>query len=329
MKRLFFLVIAVALLWSGYWVVGSSGVKSAFENWFEARRAEGWVAEYDDFDITGFPNRFDATWEGLTLADPESGVAWTMPMFQILALSYQPNHVIAAWPHKMRLSAPGEQLTIDSDLLRASLRLNPGTALELEKTVLEGRNLSFSGAQIGSLRELHLAAERTEEATYRIGLTAADLSPPARALQSLVGDQALPETMQQAHLDATVTFDRPWDRTAIEDSRPQPTRIDLADLKMIWGVMEFQAKGQIDLDAQGRATGKMALQAVHWKEMLKIAVASGAVPESAAEAAQKLLGMAANAKGNPNSLDVELTLKEGTVYLGFLPLGPAPLIRLP
>ncbi|WP_375174588.1 DUF2125 domain-containing protein [Pseudooceanicola sp.] len=328
MKRLFFIVIAVALLWSGYWIIGASGVKSGLTAWFDARRAEGWVAEYDDLAVQGYPNRFDATWTNMTLADPDTGIAWTLPRFQLLALSYQPNHVIAAWPSEMQVATPLDKLDITSDRLRASLRLNPGTALELERMVLEGHDIAFSGADTGSLEELHLAAERTGEASYRLGLDGRNLSPPAPLLQAWLGNQALPETLQMARLDATVVFDRPWDITALEDSRPQPVGIDLTNMRAEWGVMELQAKGRVEIDARGRPSGKVSLQAVHWQDLLEIARASGALTDSAAAATRTVLDLAAKSAGNPNSIDVELTFEDGLTYIGFVPIGPAPYIYL-
>lgn len=328
LKRLFFLVVIAALLWSGYWVFGASQAKTALTNWFDLRRSEGWVAEYDNFAVRGFPNRFDATWTDLTLADPDTGVAWTMPQFQLLALSYNPRHVIAAWPRDMQLATPKDKLTVTSDQLRASIRVASGPMMELEKSVLEGRAITFSGAETGSIGALQLAAERLGETTYRIGLDATDLTPPAPMLRDLLGDQALPETVQLAQLDATATFDRPWDITALEISRPQPQQIEISALKAAWGVMEFQATGTLDIDDMGRASGPLSLQAVQWQEMLNIATASGAITEAAAQGARTVLQLAANASGNPNSIDVELTLKDGTAYLGFIPLGPVPLLRL-
>ncbi|WP_169052665.1 DUF2125 domain-containing protein [Pseudooceanicola onchidii] len=329
MKRLFFVVIAAALLWSGYWVYGAQSVRSGVEDWFDLRRDEGWVADYDDFAVRGFPNRFDATWQGLTLADPDTGVAWTMPQFQLLALSYRPRHMIAAWPQRMQLATPTDKLEITSDRLRASLRIGSGPTGELERAVLEGQTIAFTGAESGTLAELHLAAERTAETTYRLGLEARDLSPPAPMLRRTFGDQALPDTVQLARLDATATFDRPWDVTALEVSRPQPTRIDIATLRAEWGVMAFQARGTLDIDtATGRASGTLALQAEEWQQMLEIAQASGAITDTMAQAARGVLQMAANASGNPASIDVEVTLKDGIAYLGFLPIGPFPRIFL-
>jgi len=327
-KRLLIVILVAAGLWSAYWFVGASGTKSALTSWFDQRRAEGWVADYSDFGVRGFPNRFDATWRDLSVADPATGVALDMPIFQILALSYRPNHVIAVGPHEMQIATPQDKFTLTSDQLRASLRLKAGTALELEQAQMEGANLELSGADTGALDQLNLATQRTGDTTYRYGVEATGLTPPVTMLRDLMGDTALPERMESTQLDATVTFDKPWDRSALETARPQPQQIDLANLRAKWGVMELQATGDLTMDELGYASGTLAVQATNWRDMVEIAQQSGALPENAAEMVIGVLGMAAQSSGNPDKLDAEITLRNGQAMLGFIPLGPVPPIRL-
>lgn len=328
MKRLLIVILAVAGLWSAYWFIGASSSRNAFEGWFQQRRTEGWVADYTNFALRGYPNRFDATWKNLAIADPATGVALDMPIFQILALSYRPNHVIAAAPHEMQIATPLAKYTLSSDKLRASLRLQPNTALELERAVLEGVNLALSGAETATLSDLNLAAQRMGDTTYRYGISATGLTLPAPLLRDIFGGAALPERMETAQLDATVTFDKAWDRTAIDTARPQPLKIDLTNLRAKWGVMEFQAKGPLEVNEVGLATGTLAVQATNWQDMLSIARQSGALPENAARLAESFLGMAAKASGNPNKLDAEITLRDGMAFMGFIPLGPVPPLNL-
>ena len=59
MRALLAVILLAAGLWSAYWVIGSRSTLGAFESWFDARRAEGWVAEAGTLGVQGFPNRFD------------------------------------------------------------------------------------------------------------------------------------------------------------------------------------------------------------------------------------------------------------------------------
>ena len=81
MRALLTVIVIAALAWSIYWVVGSTGANTAFKTWFEDRRSEGWVADVSSLETKGFPNRFDTTFSDISLADPETGLAWEAPFF--------------------------------------------------------------------------------------------------------------------------------------------------------------------------------------------------------------------------------------------------------
>jgi hypothetical protein len=140
MKRLLFVIVTAAALYAGYWFIGSNGATAGFERWFEDRRSEGWVAEYDNITTSGFPSRFDTTISDLSLADPETGVAYSAPFLQVFALSYKPEHLIAVWPNEQTISSPFGKAAITSTDMRASLIVKKSASLALEKAnyVTEG-----------------------------------------------------------------------------------------------------------------------------------------------------------------------------------------------
>ncbi|MDG1127521.1 MAG: DUF2125 domain-containing protein, partial [Paracoccaceae bacterium] len=146
MKRLLFLIVISAALWSGYWIYGSSTTRSAFEDWFADRRAEGWVADHAALEVQGFPNRFDVTMTEVALADPETGWAWTAPFFQILALSYKPNHVIAVWPDLQHVATPLGKFDITQAAMQASVVLWPSTDIAPDRIRLVADTLQISAS---------------------------------------------------------------------------------------------------------------------------------------------------------------------------------------
>ena len=62
--------------------------------------------------------------------------------------------------------------------------------------------------------------------------------------------------------------------------------------------------------------------------MLELATASGALPQSLAQTLESGLSLIAQMNGNPQTLDVPLTFRNGRTLLGPIPLGPAPVLRL-
>ena len=329
MKRLFTLLLVLAALWAGYWFVGSTALERGLAGWFEARRADGWVAETSEIRVRGFPSRFDTTLSGLELADPDTGLAWSMPFFQILALSYRPNHVIAVWPHEFTVATPEERLTVLSDRMRGSVVFEPHTGLALDRMTVEMRDVavtSDAGWATG-LTEGSLATEQAAagpENAHRLGVQAGNVLVAEPLKASLDPADALPDRIGTLHLDATVGFDAPWDRRAIEERRPQPTFVDLDDLSAVWGELELRAAGELTIDADGVAEGRITVKAVNWREILGLAVAAGLVPEAISATVENALGILAGLSGPPDTLDAPLTFSDGRISFGPVPLGRAP-----
>lgn len=330
LKRLLIVILVAAAAWSGYWFVGSAGVRAGFEGWFADRRAEGWAADYSDLAVRGFPNRFDTTIDDIVLADPETGWAWEAPFFQLLALSYKPTSVIAVWPHEQSISTPFDKIAVTSQDLRASLTLDAAPRLPLDHATLVGSGLDFAGAERASVGTLRLATQRIEgtEAEYRYGVLAETVSLPAALVDRLSTGIALPGAVKKLELDMTVAYDRPWDMDALEVARPQPVQLDLDLAEAEWGELKLAATGEVEVDAAGLPIGTLSIKAERWRDMLRVAVSAGALPDGVARSAERALGFIANLSGNPNSLNVTLDLRDGGIYLGPVLLGPAPVMRL-
>ncbi|MEM6557967.1 MAG: DUF2125 domain-containing protein, partial [Pseudomonadota bacterium] len=137
--------------------------------------------------------------------------------------------------------------------------------------------------------------------------------------------RVLPETIETLRLDATVAFDKPWDRFAVEDARPQPTRIELSHLSARWGRVTFRAVGEVQVDADGIPEGDITVRAEEWRKILDMAKATGMLPESAFGPLERTLTLMS---GPRDTLDATLTLRGGFVRLGIIPIAPAPRLAL-
>ncbi|GAB4295185.1 MAG: DUF2125 domain-containing protein [Roseovarius sp.] len=326
------IVIAIAG-WSGFWYVGQIGVSREFARWFEARRAAGWVAEVADLHTRGYPLRFDTVLGDLALADPATGLAWEAPRLRIVALSYRPNHVIVQWPSRQLLATPLDKYVLESREMQASLITGADIRLPLERMTLTAAELAVtpqSGDQPLRADALRLAAARqpAAPATYRLGLAADGLSPALDWRVRLDPGGRLPERFDAFRADLTVRFDKPWDRSAIERARPQPRHIDIRLAEARWGRLELQAAGTLDVDDAGLPEGEIALKARNWREIVRMAQASGALGETSAAALEDALSLVAQMAGNPRTLDVTLNFRNGRVRLGPVPLGAAPVLRI-
>ncbi len=320
---LIFLIVAFAI----YWFTTARILTSGTEAWLDQRRAEGWAADAT-VGTTGFPFNFQTRLAELRIADPETNAAAVLPSLDIIVPAFTPNRAAVSLPPSFDLLAPDAKVRVNSDMLSADMHLAARTSLALKTTGIRISNLSAIGPdgwemalEDGTLRiDLADAAN----ATYDVSFAGTHFEP-GRALKAIIDrDNVLPDAFERASLEAAISFDRPWDRMALERARPQPTRFDITLAEAKWGELELKLAGAFDVDANGVPEGKVTVKAVNWRDMIQLGVANGVVPADIAQTAESMLSGLARASGPPNTLDVPLTLSGGFVRFGFIPLGPAP-----
>ncbi len=327
MIRLIVIVLVGALIWMSWWAIGQTAYEKGVSAWIDDRRGEGWVADLETLETKGFPNRFDTTLTELHLADPDTGIAWTTPKVQILSLAYKPHQVIAVLAPSHRFSTPFETLTLSHEDARASLFLKPTTSLALDRArlVIDTLKVTSTRGWDIALTEGRFAAESTGDNSYRLGIEALGLMPTQDTRDLLDPAGLLPEQIENLRLDADLAFDRPWDRFAVEDARPQVTAIDLGDLSARWGNVTFRAAGEVTVDALGTPEGEVTLRAVEWRKLLAMAHSVGWLHESLVGPSETALELLS---GNTDTLDATLVFEGGRTWLGPIPLGPAPILTI-
>lgn len=326
MKRMILAVIVATGLWSGWWAWVAWQTQSSTTAWFDARRAQGWEASYADLALRGFPNRVDRTFTDLTLADPQARVVWTAPFFQLFQLTYKTGHVIAIWPNDQELTIGGTRWQITGEGLRGSF-VTEGGALarsNLEARVLnlnadDGRALALAHPRVAFLQQ------DGDPLLYRLAVTADAVAGPDGG--RVAG--ALPETASALQADVTVRFDRPWTQSEAPVTRPQPRQIDLRLAEYRYGDLRLKLTGALEIDDSGQPQGRLTVRAENWRGLLRAAVEAGQMPQSLADTLAQGLALIAGLGGNPDSIDVPLNFERGQTRLGPIPLGPAPVIRLP
>lgn len=328
MRFLLWTVTLAVLLWSAYWVVAARGLETGLARWMDLRRAEGWVADYATLTVSGYPMRFETAFTDLNLADPGTGLAWSAPRFAFAADSYRPHVITATWPASQQIGTPLERITLTADAMQAVLEFRPDPALAPMQTEyrFEGLNLASTAGWTGSAARAHLSstAVQGQAQVQRIELTAEAMHPPARLVARLDRAGILPAVFERIAVQATLHFDAPWDRRAIEQRRPQITQIEIASLDAKWGDLQLRAAGSLAVDGAGQPEGTLTLRATNWREMLAIARASGQLSEGLADNAERALGYLAGLTGRPETLDIALRFAAGKSWLGPVPIGPAP-----
>jgi hypothetical protein len=327
MRKLLFLLVTLTILWSGYWFVGSSVIRSTATSLIAAQAANGVTAETSSLSVAGFPNRFDLTAEGIRFADPASGIGWDAPFAQVFAMTWKPWHVIAALPPEQTVTLPGQEVTVTSEDLRSSLRARPAASLPLAMAIVESGPLSATSSLgwtfAAEKAVLSLGAAGGTPNGYDIAADIADLAPDPALLKLIAPEGGLAATISEIRLRANAILTAPLDRHAGE-TQPRLATLALTDLAVTWGEVSLTAEGSIAPDDQGLAAGRINFTIANWRRILPILVASGTVRPQLARTAETMLEGLARQTGDPEVLKIPLTLQEGWMSFGPIPLGPAP-----
>lgn len=328
MKKLIWLLLVAVAIYSGYWMVGAKGTETAISAWMSARAQEGWQAEASEVDTHGYPLRFDTDIRDLSLADPRTGVAFSTERLALLSKSHAPTRFTARLAETAVLASPYQRIDIGNEVAEADLFVSPGPNLTLDHAAirLDGLTLSSTLDWGVTLESSELASQRrdADPLTHDITFRANGITPTGGLIERLDPDGLLSDRLEVANMDVSATFDRDWDIHALEGPRPQLTHIDIESVSITWGALSLQTAGSFDVDAKGYPDGEIAIKAVNWREMIELAVGAGAIPQDLRKLALRSGEMLAGLSGRKDTIDATLTLKNGMITMGFIPLGPAP-----
>jgi hypothetical protein len=328
MRFLLILTSAFAVLYGGYWFVGSTAATRALTEALSRAEAGGLDVAYEDIRTRGFPSRFDTTLTGISLADPGRGLGWQAPFVQLFALSYSPTHVIIVWPESQTFDLPRDRVTVQSDRLRASLRTRPVPTLPLREATVEGADLAILSAEGWEVDVAAvLAALRVVPGSplaYEAFAEATGISLPTALLQALGGADVAPAVIERIRLDGRLTLDAPLDRMVRPEAVPRLTALDLRDATLRWGDMSLTGVGALSIDAQGVPEGLITLTVTNWRKVIAVAISAGILDP----AMEPIVTRAANALAQGSErLEAPVRFQNGFMSLGPLPLGPAPRLQ--
>ncbi len=328
MRRMLIAVVVLAALWSGYWFGAARLLERGAEDWFKAQTATGALAGHGGLRVTGFPLRFALDVTRPYLADPVAATGWSAPEARITARAWMPWRVTLNLPEQQLVDLPGQEVTVSSSAISATVAVTPGTTLPLDWTAISGDGLSLLSSQGWSLGIARIVATTqraaTDPLTHEWQAEATSITPDEAFRQRLATQSTLPELIDGLKIDAALSLTAPLDRNAAT-MQPRLTAFKLRDATLTWGDLVLSASGEVKPDPQGFAEGQIDLRLTGWRDLVPVLVAAQLVkPEVAPTVTRALEVMAKN--GTAEVLDMPLVLSEGWMRLGPIPLGPAPLL---
>jgi hypothetical protein len=139
-------------------------------------------------------------------------------------------------------------------------------------------------------------------------------------------DGVLPGIISAANIDATLAFDRAWDRIAVETGNPIIEQIRIRNASVEWGKVNLTGRGTLRVDAQGFAEGKIDLRAENWRELVDLAEDAGVIGSGIAGPLRAGLELMAALSGGGDALKLPLEFEGGETRLGPITIGTAPIL---
>ena len=331
MRLLIRLFVVLAVLWCGWWWLAATLVDRGIADWLEARRADGWDANVQQTDISGFPVQIATRLQNLAVRDPAGGAVTA----DSITLSFP-----AYWPGDVTLTLPDTPVRFDTPVgayfLRtqegvASVNLHPGPALELERLLATAGpwQVNDIGGNLLGAESLRAAFAQKDDApqTYTLLLDATDFAPGDVIRSRLALPPEWPRVFETFTADLDLRFDRPLDRQSLNGTRPQVTAVDIRQIDLMWGDLGFAATGTVGIDEGGVPDGALALRLSNWRQIMEQAELAGAVTPQQRGQAEVILNALANMGGTTETLALDVRFEQGEMFLGPIRLGPAPRLR--
>lgn len=325
MRRWIITLIVLALLWCGWWLLGAFAMERGLMTWLEARRAEGWHAEVTETAVGGFPLSFTADLGGIVMTSPVDAARLEVDALQTRVPSYWPLSLQILFPKTpLRLETPAEQFFLKLTEGRARGAVSLSARLTFAELQSGAWQLNASGGNILSAQDLLATVTQAAASvdTYHITADTTALTPGDVLRQAIALPADWPRPLSTFLVDLTVGL------TSDQGTRSQPRlqSLEVNKVDVAWGPLSLAASGSIAIDASGTPQGTLNLTVKNWREAYEIGKQSGVVKPELHLRYDLLLNGLSNIGGDPSTLDLTLSFRDGQTYLGRIPLGPAPVL---
>lgn len=334
MRKLIIISIILSGLWGGYWFVGSTALETGLKDFLSTKHGTNDPVriEYSDLSVRGFPNRFDTRLTDIVFSDTQNNINWQAPFLQLYALSYKPNHIIAALPHTQTLQLPNQTLQIDSAEIKGSIVFVAQSllkqALEIDRSsfVVRALEITSDTGWKTNIKEANIATRQTPASAlhYDVAISAMTITLPDSLRVLIDPTRQQPTLLDALSLNSTLGFSHPWDLRAGRGATPKVRELTLNNMSVLWGDVHLQASGTLQVDPVGHPVGRLDLIATNWKNLYDLAKSNNTInPDSAITILNGLKVLAEMSEGE-NIIKAPLNFANGQMLLGPLPIGPAP-----
>lgn len=345
-KYLLFLatLIVIALAWTGGWFWIADKLRADIEAFADAQRADGVVLDWMDLRVSGYPIRFDTTFQSPSASwpTPERDIAWTGADTAIRPFVEGPGVVSFRAPgeHLITVSEAGLnlQLVADADDLQGRLSFDNngdvtglrGRAAPLALTIDDGPAVQLAAAAFDWERrngktpsdDIHPdgIGDSLSLILDQIDLAQLPLGPGVT--------QTLGTTIEK--FAGQIDLRGPLEPESISSEnlarwRDAGGTLEVESLTLDWGPLRIAGDGTLTVDQALQPVGAFAARVSGLDLLLDLLEERGQIRSQQAAIARIALAVLTRrpADGGPPEASVPVTIQNQV-----LSIGPVPLIKL-
>ena len=328
-RILIIVVVALSLVWSGYWFLGGRAHRGMVVEQLERAEADGWRISHSGVKLNGFPNRFDTTISELRMESPEGEFVWETPSLQLLTLSYRPNHLIAVLPDKQRFWILGNSVDLTSQGMNASVVVSDPDNLSIERFIFETSQAEFESSTgwKGSVDSALFAVRRSEgdpnevdiAVRFEPSLLNAEAEEPGNAYNKS-------DWLIALAAEASLLASREIGLNMCADGYAEIQSADISEFRLSWKESEIDVAGSLAFDSQGAPDGQLDITIAKWRELVAEAESAGLISADNAENISTILSLLAMASADPESVTAPISINDGRVGFAGIHLYNAPML---
>lgn len=338
-------VLVAAGAYSLYWFSVADGVPAAVAEWAETQRGRGYTVSYGPVEVTGFPLAFVVTVDAPVLGQEAAPAPWRW-QGGVLESRVGPFRFHSV-PYRVR---GGSTLTYSSPRLEKPL-IATAAATAGRLTLDAAGEPDYGDVVFGDVIVLLPDGER-RAAAERIRLESRHHPAADRASRDgsvdlawriegleLPADRAGPLGPRIARLAGETELSRisadlaglDGQRRTVAAWRDGGGKLLLRGLTLDWGPLLLFAEGALSLDREMRPLGDIRTRVQGYREVLQALVKSGLVKLEDASKAAIVLDLLSKtpADGGRPVLELPLSARDGTLFLGPFQLGTLPAVEFP
>ena len=320
-RILIIIVVALSLIWSGYWFLGGRAHQGMVVDQLERAEANGWKITHSGVKLNGFPNRFDTTIGDLRMESPEGEFIWEAPSLQLLTLSYRPNHLIAVLPDEQRFLILGNSVDLISQGMNASIVVSDPDSLNIERFVFESSQAELK-SQTGwktAFESVVFAVRRSDQDPAKIDAAIRLSSRDVRSGEIEADDTEESTKPMTVTGEASLHASRELGLNMCKDGYAEIQRIDISEFKLSWNQSELEFAGSLAFDSSGVSDGQLDITIANGQLLVEGAVEADLIDSNVAVNIGTVLSLLALNSADPAFATAPISIRNGRV--GFAGIG--------